>query len=293
MKRSNKENDFNTTPLKRSKQTPAKDVLASKVSNITTSFLSNKLADLNISSSNNEVKLLHELLWNAKQHGKYSTEGEAHEMPTDIGLHVKDYGHVEFPLTENKGDELISFNFVTLVDKKVKNTFYLNPDCFEIRNSKWNEQMAVLLRRIGSELGCNCILEAKLIKLLLCKKGIQSLKQTDTEKENNMFGSLVIQLPSAYEGGEFVFNECHEKTVFDLSQKAGKSQNSIYYLAHYSDIGHESLRIKKGYRVALVYSLFIQMDHKSDRNVNMIDLDKVIILILFDVFIYLYFSLFS
>ena len=180
MKRSNKENDSGEsgTPSKRFrtplKQTTAKDVLASKVSNITTSFLSNKLADLNIISSSNEpnkeIKLLNELLTNAKQHGKYSTEGEAHEMPIDIGLHVKDYGQVELPLSEKKGDELIALNFATLVDKKVKNTFYLNPDCFEIRNTKWNEQLVILVRRISSELGCNCIVKVELSKLLLCKK---------------------------------------------------------------------------------------------------------------------------
>jgi hypothetical protein len=62
-------------------------------------------------------------------------------MPIDIGLHVKDYGQVELSLNEKKDNELIALNFATLVDKKVKNTFYLNPDCFEIRNTKWNEQL--------------------------------------------------------------------------------------------------------------------------------------------------------
>ena len=40
--------------------------------------------------------------------------------------------------------------------------------------------------------------------MLLYKKGGHFVKHTDRKKEDYMFGTLVVQLPSEYTGGEFV-----------------------------------------------------------------------------------------
>jgi hypothetical protein len=89
------------------------------------------------------------------------------------------------------------------------------------------------------------------------KEGGHFLKHRDTEKEEGMFGTLIIQLPSRHVGGELVVHESDglsSKTV-DFGQKERKNEFSIYFAAHYADLEHEVLTLKSGFRLALVYSL--------------------------------------
>lgn len=63
-----------------------------------------------------------------------------------------------------------------------------------------------------------------------------------TEKIPNMFGTLAISLPSKHRGGEVVLEHCGEDIVYE----SYKSQASC--AAWYSDVHHEVLPVKSGYR---------------------------------------------
>ncbi len=91
--------------------------------------------------------------------------------------------------------------------------------------------------------------------MLLYKKGGHFLKHKDTERVRNMFGTLIIQLPSVYTGGELVVYNGKSKTVFDFGQKSGESQYHMHYAAHYADLEHEILTVTSGYRLVLTYNL--------------------------------------
>lgn len=93
-----------------------------------------------------------------------------------------------------------------------------------------------------------------------------------------MFATLVLQLPSLHQGGELVvYNPDKSKTVHDFGKSTKRSQFTIHYAAHYADAEHEILKVKSGYRVALVYSLCwvsgngVRMLTKSDCVVSMRD----------------------
>lgn len=91
--------------------------------------------------------------------------------------------------------------------------------------------------------------------MLLYKKGGHFLKHRDTEKEKNMFATLVIQLPSIYTGGEFiVYNGAHVKK-YDFGVSNNKAPIAMHFTAHYADLEHEIKPLLTGYRAALVYSL--------------------------------------
>ena len=82
------------------------------------------------------------------------------------------------------------------------------------------------------------------------------MKHRDTEKEKNMFATLIIQLPSIYTGGEVVvYHDDKCKKKYDLGQKSGKSERATYYAAHFADLNHEVLEVRSGFRLVLVYSL--------------------------------------
>ena len=70
-----------------------------------------------------------------------------------------------------------------------------------------------------------------------------------TEKIPNMFGTLVISLPSAHTGGEVVVRHCGKKATY----KTSEAYHSI--IAWYSDVTHEVLPVISGYRWVLTYNL--------------------------------------
>lgn len=64
-----------------------------------------------------------------------------------------------------------------------------------------------------------------------------------------MFGTLVVCLPSAHEGGDVVVRHCGETKTFKTS---GATQS---FACWYSDVSHEVLPVTHGYRVVLTYNL--------------------------------------
>lgn len=72
-----------------------------------------------------------------------------------------------------------------------------------------------------------------------------------------MFGTLVICLPSAHEGGELVVRHRGSKMIFRTSD------NQASYACWYSDVHHEVLPVNSGYRLVLTYNLVL--DHSNQR----------------------------
>lgn len=74
-----------------------------------------------------------------------------------------------------------------------------------------------------------------------------------TEKIPGMFGTLVVCLPSAHQGGEVVLKHCGETKVFKTS---GAAQS---YACWYSDVSHEVRPVTSGYRWVLTYNLALDV----------------------------------
>lgn len=64
-----------------------------------------------------------------------------------------------------------------------------------------------------------------------------------------MFGTLVVCLPSAHQGGEVILRHCGEKKVFE------SSSFSQSFASWYSDVSHEVRPVKSGFRWVLTYNL--------------------------------------
>jgi len=138
----------------------------------------------------------------------------------------------------------------------VRDSYQLDPSQFEIKHPNWTCQLNVLVERIAKEMGCfNKNVIAKLYKMLFYKKEGHFLKHRDTEKEKNMFATLIIQLPSIYTGGEFIVYRGDQIKKYDFGQSTGKSDIAMHFTAHYADLEHEIKPLLTGYRSALVYSL--------------------------------------
>ena len=67
-----------------------------------------------------------------------------------------------------------------------------------------------------------------------------------------MFASLIIVLPSKFEGGEVHVSHSNDKDVFNISPS---SEFTTSALAWYTDVTHEVKPITSGYRLAISYNL--------------------------------------
>ena len=73
-----------------------------------------------------------------------------------------------------------------------------------------------------------------------------------------MLGSLVILYPTVHEGGELVLrHEGHEWKFDANSLTRSQSSPSLAYVAFYSDIEHEVLKVTSGRRIAVTYNLYL------------------------------------
>ena len=104
------------------------------------------------------------------------------------------------------------------------------------------------------DLGCDSNhVKAELYKLLLYEEGGHFKPHRDSEKEDGMFATLIVQLPSIFAGNDLIVNHnCKSKIVkFDRNE----SRYEMVYAAHYADCQHEVTPLTSGYRLALVYNL--------------------------------------
>lgn len=75
----------------------------------------------------------------------------------------------------------------------------------------------------------------------------------DTEKSEGMFGTLIIQLPSNYSGGQLAVYHQSKSMEFDFGGPAG--YNNFHYAAFYADCQHEIKPVTEGHRLCLIYNL--------------------------------------
>lgn len=113
----------------------------------------------------------------------------------------------------------------------------------------WRE----ITERVKGDLGCgDTPVEAELYKLLIYGKGGHFAAHRDTEKAGGMFGTLVITLPSAHEGGTLLVRHAGKEVALDLCPHESAE---IRHAAFYADCEHEVLPVTDGYRICLVYNL--------------------------------------
>lgn len=71
-------------------------------------------------------------------------------------------------------------------------------------------------------------------------------------------GSLVVVFPTPHSGGELVLRHGEKEWTFDgASHISSQVSPSIAYIAFYSDVEHEVLKVTSGHRVTITYNLYL------------------------------------
>ncbi|KAJ9122422.1 hypothetical protein QFC22_001847 [Naganishia vaughanmartiniae] len=199
--------------------------------------------------------------------GEFSFGGKADFLPPAPGLEIEGIGRVVLPLIDEQVAERIidvceqapfGRGRETLVDTSVRNSWQLDPSKIKLTNPDWatgiQRAIPIIAKKLGVE-GTPLTLHP--YKFLLYKKGGHFTKHRDTEKEDRMFATMVIQLPSVHQGGQLqVFKDGSEDPVIhDFGAAAGTAEYRCNYAVHYADAEHAVTPITDGYRLALIYSI--------------------------------------
>ncbi|POR35594.1 Uncharacterized protein TPAR_04224 [Tolypocladium paradoxum] len=192
--------------------------------------------------------------------GSFAAFGALARQPP-AGLFVSGVGDIAMPLGESQARQLMAKarqapygkGSDTIVDTAVRNTWELEPEQFAFRDPAWPGHLRALRARVAQDLGINTTIRAGIYKMLIYEKGAMFKAHTDTEKISGMFGTLVVCLPSAHQGGEVVLKHCGEKKVFKTSEATQS------YACWYSDVSHEVLPVTSGYRWVLIYNLALDV----------------------------------
>jgi hypothetical protein len=184
--------------------------------------------------------------------------------PVLPGLTIEGVGPVGLPLTEVQAQTLIQYyrqasygkGAETVVDTNVRRVWELEPKEFALANSAWPPFLDETVKTVQDGLGlADALLECHLYKLLLYEKGSFFVPHRDSEKLPRMVASLVITLPSEYEGGELVVRHEDQEETFDFG--GPESQFLTHFAAFYADCEHENKPLRSGYRLCLVYNIVL------------------------------------
>lgn len=186
--------------------------------------------------------------------------------PADkLRLEVKDVGPLRLPLSSRMAGELIGVarpapfgrGERTVRDPRVRDTWEIARSRVKVDQGLWRETLEPQLERLAAGLGLapGCKLEARLNKLLVCEPGQFFRVHQDSEKSDDMVGTLSVVLPSTYTGGAEVIEHRGEKVTY---RRTARSAKALTFIAFYADCHHEIRPIKSGYRAVLVYNLSVR-----------------------------------
>ncbi|KAF9115038.1 hypothetical protein BGX27_009156 [Mortierella sp. AM989] len=132
----------------------------------------------------------------------------------------------------------------TVIDSSYRNCKEMKPEDFTTSNN-YHEILPRIVTQVANILESPMPIYASLNKICVYETHGFFKEHVDTPQKNT-FASLVVCLPTGYEGGMLIV----EDNAYDLS-----SSNSIKWCAFYSDCKHRIDEVTKGFRVTLTYDL--------------------------------------
>jgi hypothetical protein len=198
------------------------------------------------------------LLKNVSRPGEFYASGSfATILPR---IDIEQLGPLSFPVPSTQAEQIISIaerapygkGGETLVDAEVRRVWQLSPQKFKIDEKRWSPTLEKIIAEASKDLGVEGKVQAELYKMLIYDKGSFFVPHRDTEKTSGMFGTLIVVLPSWYEGGELIVS--HTGREAHITLPSGDA-SGISWAAFYADCLHELRPVTEGYRLALVYNL--------------------------------------
>ncbi len=203
---------------------------------------------------------LAQLLGATGGHGSFSARRTA--KPTDLHIDVVGFGPLTMPVSAAAAKRLIAIarpaqygrGEQTLTDTSVRHTWQVPRSRVRIDKRRWNRTLDPMLAGLGDDLGLleGSRLRAELHSFLVYSPGQFFLPHQDSEKSDDMVGTLTVTLPGTSAGGELIVQHGEEQISYRSSDKL------LSFVAFYAGCRHEVQPVIRGYRVVLTYNLLLR-----------------------------------
>jgi len=204
--------------------------------------------------------------------GFFFSHGKLDQTPVLKLRKAAGLDELELPVTKDALACLISTGYAqasplensnNTYDEDIRKSWELHPNQILQKNKRWANEVNKIKPHIKEDLGLQKDkIRFTLHKILIYEPGSHYAAHTNSENEKGMIGTLVINLPSEYTGGDFIMRHdgyeiCHKFGGPDI-----RSKNTLF-LAFYGDVEHEIKPIEEGYRASIVYNiLYIGNDNE-------------------------------
>ncbi len=182
----------------------------------------------------------------------------------DLNVEVRGVGALRFPVPDEQARQLCEIarparhgrGEQTLLDRRVRNTWEIPPSRVRIDKRRWSKTLVPALDALRDDLGLpsGCRLEAELQSMLVYARGQFFLPHQDSEKHDEMVGSLVVTLPAPFTGGTLVVEHKGRRATYRGSKAA------LSFVAFYADCRHEVKPVRSGHRIVLTYNLLLRQN---------------------------------
>ena len=154
-----------------------------------------------------------------------------------------------------------------VTDKSYRDALELDPKRFLSSFHPWDAQLLGTIQNLMIPDMCySQHFRAELYKLnIYSGPGGHFKAHVDTPRSGDMFGSLVVCLPTQFTGGELVTRHKGQEVCFDWSSSPDNPMKKVSWAAFLNDVEHEVLPVTDGHRLTLTFNLYC--DHKLSRDV--------------------------
>ena len=138
----------------------------------------------------------------------------------------------------------------TVIDKSYRDAYVLDPEKFVTSFQLTDTGILGEVRRLLVPDAFD--VRAELYKLNIYAAPSGGFKaHLDTPRGGNMFGTLVVCLPTKFTGGALITRHMGQKVIYDWSDN-----RYVQWAVFFSDVEHEILPVTEGHRVSLTYNLY-------------------------------------
>lgn len=200
-----------------------------------------------------------QLLDGAESAGSFSTQTSA--PAKGITLSVEGVGPVKLPVGAAEERKLVAvarpamfgLGEETLTDTSVRDTWELSADQVTL-GGEWDRTLARALDEVadGLDLPRGTRLRAELHALLVYGPDQFFAPHQDSEKDDQMVGTLVVSLPSVHTGGELIITHGGQSHIY---RPVGRDK--VGFTAFYADCVHEVRPVRTGRRVTATFNLLV------------------------------------
>jgi hypothetical protein len=182
--------------------------------------------------------------------------------PDDLNIEVRGVGPLRFPVPDEQARALCEIGRpahygrgeLTLLDRRVRDTWEIPSSRVRIDKRRWNRTLVPILDALRDDLGLpsGCRLEAELHAMLVYARGQFFLPHKDSEKHDDMIGTLVVTLPGPFTGGSLIVEHEGQRATYRGSKAV------LSFVAFYADCRHEVKPVTSGHRIVLTYNLLLR-----------------------------------